>query len=292
MVSAVNHLLKGFVAGGGDSGLLGAPMEFIFKWYKIDGGRMQVYMAIATSPWALKPLIGLLSDSLPIYGFRKMPYILITSFAGLCSALALGTFGYELSLGMVVFCLFLAFLMVATADLLVEARQSAEVKSSAELGPDFFLFTWLGIVIGMILATLCVGPLIQYWSPHSCYLVALPFIAISLWPTVMNYMGEKELQDNESVFARIASNLKRHPEMSSLCIGMGLLLVAITVVTFTVREDAEKNTGLGGDRWSSCLAIWCCAFHSIRDCPTCDFLVSIICMSKSGWSFILFLHRR
>mmetsp|Transcript_109015 Transcript_109015/g.170429 ORF Transcript_109015/g.170429 Transcript_109015/m.170429 type:complete len:549 (+) Transcript_109015:87-1733(+) len=246
MVAATNHLLKGFVAGGGDSGLLGAPMEFMFKFYKVDGGRMQVYMAIASCPWALKPLIGLLSDSLPIYGFRKMPYIIVTSSAGLCSALALGAFGYQLTLGVVVACLFVVFLMVATADLLVEAKQSAEVKSSVELGPDFFLFTWLGIVIGMILATICAGPLIQYASPHACYLVAVPFIAISLWPTVMNYIGEQRLQDGETSCARITSNLKRHPEMSSLCIGMGFLLLAITVVTFTVREDAERMQALVG----------------------------------------------
>jgi len=215
-------------------------MEFIFKGYKVDGGMMQVYMAIATSPWALKPLIGLLSDSLPIAGYRKMPYILGTSITGLIGALLLGLphlTSLQLSLGMVMASLFLAFLMVATADLLVEAKQSAEIRHSAELGPDFFLFTWLGIVIGMILVTLLVGPLIQYVSPHACYVFALPFMVIAVWPTLMNFMGEERISDGESTASRLASNFRRHPEMCCLCIGMAVILLGISSVTFIATED-------------------------------------------------------
>lgn len=244
MVACTNHLLKGFIAGGGDSGLLGAPMEFLFKEHKVNGGQMQVYMAIAASPWALKPLIGLLSDSCPIFGYRKRPYILITAVAGFCGVAALAFSGAKMSLNMVVLCLFLAFLMVATADLLVDAKQSAEVKKSPRLGPDFFLFTWLGILVGMICATLLVGPIIQHWSPHACYLVALPFLLPIFWPTLMNYMGEERLQDNETMVSRVVSNFRRHPAMCWLCVGMGTLLSCVTLVTFHFPDASERSQAL------------------------------------------------
>lgn len=241
MVACTNHLLKGFVAGGGDSGLIGAPMEFIFKLHRVNGGRMQVYMAVATSPWALKPLIGLLSDSCPVLGYRKMPYILGTSIFGLVAVAILGFAGAQLSLGSLVLCLFLAFLMVATADLLVEAKQSEELKGTAELGPDFFLFTWLGIVLAMILATLLVGPLIQHWSPHACYIVALPFMLPFFVPTCRNFLGEKRLPEGETMLSRLRSNLRNHPVMFWLCLGVGLLIAGMSLLTFFgPGEDAEE----------------------------------------------------
>lgn len=241
MVSCTNHLLKGFVAGGGDGGLIGAPMEFIFKEHNVIGGQMQVYMAMATSPWALKPLIGLLSDSCPMFGYRKMPYILITGVLGVGGVATLGLFDAQLSLPMVVLCLFLAFLMVATADLLVEAKQSAEVKDNAKLGPDFFLFTWLGIVIGMILATLLVGPIITQWGPGACYLVAVPFILPFFVPTVMNYMGEQRLPESETMLSRLVSNFQNHPIMFGLCLSVGLLIAGMSVLTFTAGKDSERS---------------------------------------------------
>lgn len=244
MVACTNHLLKGFVAGGGDGGLIGAPMEFIFKDHGVAGGKMQVYMAMATSPWALKPLIGLLSDSCPLFGYRKMPYIFITAVLGLGGVATLGFMNARLSLGAVVLCLFFAFLMVATADLLVEATQSQEVKDSAQLGPDFFLFTWLGIVIGMILATLLVGPIIEHWSAHTCYLVALPFILPLFWPLLKNYMGERRLPEGETMLSRLTANFQNHPVMFWLCLGVGLLIAGMSVLTFSAKKDSEDTQAL------------------------------------------------
>lgn len=243
MVACTNHLLKGFVAGGGDGGLIGAPMEFLFKEHQVNGGHMQVYMAMASSPWALKPLIGLISDSCPVFGYRKMPYILGTGILGLMGVAALGSVGAALSLRMVVLCLFFAFLMVATADLLVEARQSEEIKDSAHLGPDFFLFTWLGIVIGMILATLLVGPIIEHWSAHACYLVALPFMLPFFWPALMNYMGERKLPE-APMFSRLISNFQKHPVMFWLCLSVGVLIAGMSVLTFSAEKDSERSHAL------------------------------------------------
>jgi len=242
MVACTNHLLKGFVAGGGDSGLIGAPMEFLFKDFGVNGGKMQIYMAMATSPWALKPLIGLLSDSCPIFGYRKMPYILATAILGLGGVATLGFMGSQLSLNTVVFCLFLAFLMVATADLLVEAKQAEEIKGSADLGPDFFLFSWLGIVFGMIAAALLVGPIIENWSPHACYLVALPFMLPFFWPTAKNYMGEKPLDmEGETMVSHCISNFQKNPLMVWLCLGVGLLIAGMSIMTFTAGDKLSER---------------------------------------------------
>lgn len=238
MVVCTNHLLKGFVAGGGDSGLLGSPMEFLFKEHKVGAGRMQMYMAVAVSPWALKPVLGFLSDSCPILGYHKMPYIFATSAAGLAGCLVIGVYGSELTVPTLVLCLFAVFLSASTMDLLVKATQSTEVKKSAALGPDFFLFTWLGCVLGMIAATMIAGALIEHVAPQACYLVALPFMALALWPTIMNYLGEQPLPEEERA-GRMIANFAQHPEMCSLALGMGVVLATLGVLTANSGHNPE-----------------------------------------------------
>jgi hypothetical protein len=239
MVVCTKHLLKGFVAGGGDEGLLGAPMVFLFKELGIDGGQMQVYMAVAVSPWALKPVLGLISDACPLGGYRKIPYMILATSFGLAAVVMLGLRGAEMGLMALVWCLFLVFLQVATIDLLVEAKQSAEVRLSAGLGPDFYLFTWLGIVLGMIAAALLVGPLIQYGSAESCYLVAVPFMILPLYPIIMNYLGEEPLTAVERR-GRFLSIACAHPELCCLSIVMGSVLACIVAVTLVSGKDSEE----------------------------------------------------
>jgi hypothetical protein len=195
-------------------------------------------MAVAISPWALKPVIGLLSDTFPIFGYQKMPYIVASLVAGLAAVLVLGLYGASLELSELVCCLFVAFFAVSSVDLLVKAAQSSKVKTVAHLSHDFFLFTWLGIVVGMIASALLAGPVLHYWSPRHCYLVALPFMALSLWPALANYLGEQPLplEDRTSL---MAANFRKHPEMFILASCMGLVLIGIVVATLTLSE--EKN---------------------------------------------------
>jgi len=108
IVVCTNHLLKGFVAGGGDEGLVGKPIEFIFSGMGVSASKMQMLKAAAIAPWALKPVIALLSDAVPIGGYKKMPYIVIFTMGSLVGCIMLGT-GMAQSLPAIVGCLFLIF---------------------------------------------------------------------------------------------------------------------------------------------------------------------------------------
>lgn len=99
--------------------------------------------------------------------------------------------------------------------------------------------------MAMILVTLLVGPIIEHWSPHACYLVALPFILPFFWPTMMNYMGEKRLPESETMVSRLTTNLHNHPVMFWLCLGVGGLIATMTVVAFSVGEGSERSQALG-----------------------------------------------
>jgi len=167
-----------------------------------------------------------------------MPYIVASLVAGLAAVVVLGLYGANLELTELVCCLFIAFFAVSSVDLLVKAAQSSKVKKVAHLSHDFFLFTWLGIVMGMIASALLVGPLLHYWSPRHCYLVALPFMALSLWPALANYLGEQPLPVEDRTGVMVA-NFRKHPEMFILASCMALVLIGIVIATLALSE--EKN---------------------------------------------------
>lgn len=244
MVVCANHILKGLVAGGGDGGFLGKPIEFLFRAHGVPAGRLQVLSAVAYTPWALKPLIGLLSDACPIMGYRKMPYIIGTTVISLAAVTVLGVVPtLTLGLPLTVACLFLAFFQVASVDLLLQAKQSEEVKKCAQLGPDFFTFTWLGINLGQVAAIFTVGGIIHHFGPQMSYLVVIPFVALILWPATMNFLGERRLPVGER---GLSSRLfRKYPEMSMLCLLMGLLILSMNCATFYLHEEVLIWLSLG-----------------------------------------------
>ena len=72
----------------------------------------QMYAAISLIPWSMKPLYGMGSDFIPIFGYHRIPYICI---AGLLSTLCFSLlFFLPLSAKMAVILLFCANLSVAT----------------------------------------------------------------------------------------------------------------------------------------------------------------------------------
>ena len=50
------------------------------RWrYAVPAGHMGVYGGVIGLPWALKPVLGMLSDLCPIRGYAKAPYIIASA---------------------------------------------------------------------------------------------------------------------------------------------------------------------------------------------------------------------
>lgn len=67
---------------GISQGLGGALSVVGTKYYmkdvqKIQPSEAQVYAGITSIPWIVKPLWGILTDVLPIFGYRRRPYFII-----------------------------------------------------------------------------------------------------------------------------------------------------------------------------------------------------------------------
>eukprot|EP00929_Paragymnodinium_shiwhaense_P110006 TRINITY_DN7668_c0_g1_i1.p1 TRINITY_DN7668_c0_g1~~TRINITY_DN7668_c0_g1_i1.p1 ORF type:complete len:567 (+),score=90.85 TRINITY_DN7668_c0_g1_i1:105-1805(+) len=223
-VCVTHHMLKGLVAGGGDEGLIGKPVEFLLGAQHVPAHEMQGLVALGGfSPWVLKPLLGALSDTVPLFGYKRSPYMVIMTLLAIVGALCLGT-SLATTTGFMIVCLFFCSLQVAGCTLLVDAKRSEVVKQSPGIGPELVTFTEVGVNLGIICSALLVGPLIHYSGPRMPYFVALPFIAVPLFLVAFNFLQEERLPEGQRQPS--AEVLRRNPWL----FGLGLSLLPLLLV--------------------------------------------------------------
>jgi folate/biopterin transporter len=186
------HISKGFVRD-----FTGAASTYIMKDYAVPAGHMGVYGGVIGLPWALKPVLGMLSDLCPIGGYAKAPYIVFSALVGTIALAVLGSMRSELKIEQVVMLLFCVSLYVSTVDLLTEATYAKSLRTKPAQGPNLISFVWGGMCVAGVFATLCSGYILSHGSPWTLYtLGALPASFILL-PTMFGWLQEKRLNEEE-----------------------------------------------------------------------------------------------
>lgn len=220
-----HFILKGIVAGGGDEGLIGKPVEFLLAELHVPASRLQALVSLSTTaPWVLKPLIGFLSDTIPICGYRKNSYILIMTVMASGAVFALA-FSWADTQVTIVVAVFFASLQVAGATLLVDAKQSQVAKEHANLGPELIAFRETCMNSGVAISVLMLGPLIYYAGPRTPYCIALPLTALLLIIPAGNLLQEQRLTSEERLIdLRV---IRANPHLFGLGVCLLPLLVAL-----------------------------------------------------------------
>jgi len=221
---ASQHVMKGFVPS-----FTGPAAQFLFASYNVSGPRMQIFGGITGLPWAMKPIIGLVSDCFPIRGYNKAPYILLATMLGIAGCAVLAKMPHErLSINFVVLCLFCMQLQFSSCDLLTEAKYAEKMQSNPAKGPDLMTFVWFGMQGGGLLATCMVGPVLDHYGPKAPFLMALLPAAFIVLPLARNYL-EETVKTEEQVRAARA-RLTEEKEACFLCVLMFVGTLVLTVL--------------------------------------------------------------
>ncbi len=70
-----------FIQGIGEptEGLIAQPVRSLLTKWGQSTGEITTFMALISLPWSIKPLYGLISDFLPIFGSRRRSYLILTT---------------------------------------------------------------------------------------------------------------------------------------------------------------------------------------------------------------------
>ncbi len=145
-----------FFSLNGLGALPNLSLNFLLKeGVKLNPSQMAYFQAITLVAWVIKPLWGFISDSFPIFGYRRKSYLIITSgLAGITWLLlaTIKTYTEAILLSVITICyMAYAFQDVVTDGLMVE------IGKPRNLTGRFQSIQWASVYSAMIITAFCGG---------------------------------------------------------------------------------------------------------------------------------------
>lgn len=129
---------------------------WLIETVKLSPAQMLAIDGLIGIPWCLKPLYGFISDSFPIFGYRRIPYIIIGCWLSTLSYWAMPWYSNDIDL--VCLCMFTASLGLCIADVVCDSVlvMYAREESEDETG-TIQSWVWGLRALGGLLASLIGG---------------------------------------------------------------------------------------------------------------------------------------
>ncbi|MBF2079088.1 MAG: folate/biopterin family MFS transporter [Synechococcales cyanobacterium T60_A2020_003] len=148
-------------------GVLGISRLAVSFFLKDDLGltpaQTSALLGIAALPWVIKPLFGFLSDGLPIFGYRRRPYLVLAGLLGTGCWLAMATVihsAWAATLAMTLNSLSVAVSDVIVDSIVVERARRESIEKAGSLQS----ISWGASAFGGLLTAYLSGFLLQQFS--------------------------------------------------------------------------------------------------------------------------------
>jgi folate/biopterin transporter len=159
-------------------GILGISRLAVSFFLKDDLGLSPAEVAaltgIAALPWAIKPIFGFISDGLPIFGYKRRPYLVLSGLLGVAAWLGLANFVHSpatATLAIVMTSLSVAFSDVIVDSLIVERARSESLSQSGSLQS----LCWGASAVGGLLTAYFSGVLLEHFTTRTVFMFTAVF---------------------------------------------------------------------------------------------------------------------
>ncbi|MDZ8223093.1 MULTISPECIES: folate/biopterin family MFS transporter [unclassified Nostoc] len=125
-------------------------------------------LGIVFLPWMIKPVFGFISDGLPIFGYRRRPYLILSGILGTASWASLATIVH--TSWAATLAIALGSLSVAMSDVIVDSLvvERARGESQAKAG-SLQSLCWGASAIGGLITAYFSGLLLQYFTTRTVF---------------------------------------------------------------------------------------------------------------------------
>ncbi|PNT33940.1 hypothetical protein POPTR_006G266000v4 [Populus trichocarpa] len=142
---------------------------------KVQPSESQIYQGIISIPWLVKPLWGLVTDFLPIFGYRRRPYLIFAGLLGTFSTLLL-SFHENLHIVFALLSMTAGSTGAAIADVTIDACvvQNSNIRPS--LAADMQSLCALSSSIGALMGFSLSGIFVHLIGPKGVFgLLSIPY---------------------------------------------------------------------------------------------------------------------
>ena len=159
-------------------GILGisrlAVSFFLKDELALSPAEVAALMGIAALPWVIKPVFGFISDGLPIFGYRRRPYLILSGLLGVGAWLSLANLVHTAAgatLAIAITSLSVAFSDVIVDSLIVERARDESVGKAGSLQA----LCWGASAVGGLLTAYFSGLLLQHFSTRTVFALTAAF---------------------------------------------------------------------------------------------------------------------
>ena len=162
--------------GQAQVGLIAQPVNYylkqVFGWTPVQ---ITAYLTVLTLPWVIKPLYGMFSDFVPLFGYRRKAYLILSNAA---AAIAYLLVALVTQPGAMVTLLILTAYGMAISSTLCGA---VLVENGQKFGASgaFVNQQWLWFNIAAVVASATGGLLVQYFPPASALHWAAAIVGVT-----------------------------------------------------------------------------------------------------------------
>jgi folate/biopterin transporter len=159
-------------------GILGLARLAVSFFLKDDLGlspaEVAALMGVVSLPWVIKPLFGFLSDSLPIFGYRRRSYLLMSSILGCVAWLSLGTLVHTAWAAMIV--ITLSSLALAVSDVIADSVVVERIRGESQSDAGALQsLCWATTALGGLVTAYLSGFLLEHLSIRTIFWVTATF---------------------------------------------------------------------------------------------------------------------
>ncbi|XP_034916314.1 probable folate-biopterin transporter 2 isoform X1 [Populus alba] len=142
---------------------------------KVQPSESQIYQGIISIPWLVKPLWGLVTDFLPIFGYRRRPYLIFAGLLGTFSMLLL-SFHENLHIVFVLLSMTAGSTGAAIADVTIDACVVQNSNIRPYLAADMQSLCALSSSIGALMGFFLSGIFVHLIGPKGVFgLLSIPY---------------------------------------------------------------------------------------------------------------------
>ncbi len=186
-------------------GILGisrlAVSFFLKDELKLSPAEVGAMMGIAALPWIVKPIFGLISDGLPVFGYRRRPYLILSGLLGVIAWLGLANLVHTAIAATIAIAT--TSLSVAFSDAIVDALVVERARSeSLEKSGSLQSLCWGASALGGLLTAYSSGLLLEHFNTRTVFAITAIFpllvSAAAFWISETP-IGHADHQDRETV---------------------------------------------------------------------------------------------
>ncbi len=190
-------------------GILGLARLAVSFFLKDELGmspaEVSAMLGVVAIPWIIKPLFGFMSDGLPIFGYRRRPYIVLSGLLGTAAWVGMATVVHTplAATGAIALSsLSLAVSDVIADSLIVERARKESVTDAGSLQS----LSWGASALGGLITAYLSGSLLQHFSTHTIFLITASFPLIV---SATAWLITEEKINKRTDFATVKDQLKQ-----------------------------------------------------------------------------------